>query len=51
MAINAVTTDDMVSHLLFIGATGAGKTNAMLYWMRRLFTERDDVALVLARLA
>ena len=47
MTINAVTPDDMVSHSLFIGATGAGKTNAMLYWMHRLFTERDDVALVL----
>jgi len=47
MAIKPVTPDDMVSHSLFIGATGAGKTNAMLYWMHRLFMERKDVALVL----
>ena len=47
MTVKAVTPDDMVSHSLFIGATGAGKTNAMLYWMHRLFMERRDVALVL----
>ena len=36
----------MLFHALYIGSTGAGKTNALLYWMLRLF-ERKDVALVL----
>jgi len=36
----------VVFHSLFIGSTGAGKTNALLYWLRRLFFERKDVALV-----
>jgi hypothetical protein len=37
----------MVFHALFIGSTGAGKTNALLYWLREFFTNRKDVALVL----
>ena len=37
----------MLFHALFIGSTGAGKTNALLYWLQRLFTNRKDVALVL----
>jgi len=37
----------MVFHSLFIGATGAGKTNALLYWLQRLSRDRKDVALVL----
>ena len=36
----------MIFHSLFIGSTGAGKTNALLYWLRRLFF-RGDIALVL----
>jgi DNA helicase HerA-like ATPase len=39
--------EDIVFHSLFIGSTGAGKTNALLYWLLRLFTDRRDVALVL----
>jgi predicted transcriptional regulator len=42
-----IDDDDVIFHSLFIGSTGAGKTNALLYWLRRLFTERGDVALVL----
>ncbi|MDG6903125.1 MAG: type IV secretory system conjugative DNA transfer family protein, partial [Nitrososphaerota archaeon] len=42
-----VDDDDVIFHSLFIGSTGAGKTNALLYWLRRLFVERRDVALVL----
>jgi DNA helicase HerA-like ATPase len=38
---------DVIFHSLFIGSTGAGKTNALLYWLRRLFIKRKDVALVL----
>jgi type II secretory ATPase GspE/PulE/Tfp pilus assembly ATPase PilB-like protein len=34
----------MIFHALFIGSTGAGKTNALLYWLRRLFSDRKDVA-------
>src|ERR1700674_2557699 len=37
----------MIFHALFIGSTGAGKTNAMLFWLRRLFSNRKDIALVL----
>jgi DNA helicase HerA-like ATPase len=37
----------MVFHSLFIGATGAGKTNTLLYWLQRLSRDRRDVALVL----
>jgi len=33
-------------HALYIGSTGAGKTNALLYWILRLFKEKN-VALVL----
>jgi len=36
----------MLFHALYIGSTGAGKTNALLYWLLRLFA-REDVALVL----
>ena len=43
----AIDDDDVIFHSLFIGSTGAGKTNAMLYWLRRLFVKRRDVALVL----
>ncbi|MDG7011920.1 MAG: TraM recognition domain-containing protein [Nitrososphaerota archaeon] len=43
----AIDDDDVIFHSLFIGSTGAGKTNAMLYWLRRLFMKRRDVALVL----
>ena len=39
--------EDVISHSLFIGSTGAGKTNALLYWLRRLFSDRGDLALVL----
>ena len=39
--------EDMIFHALFIGSTGAGKTNALLYWLRELFASRKDVALVL----
>ena len=42
-----IDDEDMVFHSLFIGSTGAGKTNALLYWLLRLFTDRKDVALVL----
>ncbi len=45
--ISIIDEEDMVFHTLFIGATGAGKTNAMLYWLQRLFSNRKDVALVL----
>jgi len=34
----------MAFHALFIGSTGAGKTNAMLFWLRRLFSNRKDIA-------
>ncbi|MDE1853266.1 MAG: type IV secretory system conjugative DNA transfer family protein [Thaumarchaeota archaeon] len=44
---SAIDDDDVIFHSLFIGSTGAGKTNAMLYWLRRLFMKRRDVALVL----
>jgi DNA helicase HerA-like ATPase len=37
----------MVFHALFIGSTGAGKTNALLYWLHRLFGNRKDLALIL----
>ena len=36
----------MLFHALYIGSTGAGKTNALLYWLLRLFRKKD-VALVL----
>ncbi len=42
----SLTDEEMVFHALFIGATGAGKTNALLYWLRQLFTT-GQVALVL----
>src|SRR5208282_5123547 len=46
MASNSISAEDMLFHALYIGSTGAGKTNALLYWILRLF-ERKDVALVL----
>ena len=47
MAGSTIGAEDMVFHSLFIGATGAGKTNALLYWLERLSRDRKDVALVL----
>jgi len=47
MASSNIGVEDMVFHSLFIGATGAGKTNALLYWLERLSRDRRDVALVL----
>jgi predicted transcriptional regulator len=44
---HTIDDEEMIFHALFIGATGAGKTNAMLFWLRRLFSNRKDVALVL----
>ena len=44
---STIDDDDMLFHALFIGSTGAGKTNALLYWLRKFFTNRKDVALVL----
>ena len=35
----------MLFHALYVGSTGAGKTNALLYWLLRLFA-RKEVALV-----
>ncbi len=37
---------DLIWHTMTIGGTGSGKTNCMLYWLRRLY-ERGDVALIL----
>src|SRR5438132_14033184 len=45
--VRAIVDDDMLFHALFIGSTGAGKTNALLYWLNRLFSNRKEVALVL----
>src|SRR5438132_8841260 len=45
--VRAIVDDDMLFHALFIGSTGAGKTNALLFWLNRLFSNRKDVALVL----
>jgi hypothetical protein len=42
-----IDDEDMIFHALFIGSTGAGKTNALLYWLHSLFANRKDVALVL----
>jgi predicted transcriptional regulator len=47
MMISSIDEEDMVFHTVFIGATGAGKTNALLYWLHRLFTNRRDAALAL----
>jgi hypothetical protein len=47
VANSIIGVEDMVFHSLFIGATGAGKTNALLYWLQRLSSDRRDVALVL----
>ena len=44
---HSIDYEDMLFHALFIGSTGAGKTNALLYWLRKLFSNRKDVALVL----
>jgi len=32
---STIRVEDMIFHSLFIGATGAGKTNALLYWLQR----------------
>jgi len=37
----------MLFHALYIGSKGAGKTNAPLYWLLKLFSTRRDVALIL----
>jgi len=42
-----IDDEEMTFHALFIGSTGAGKTNATLFWLRRLFSNRKDFALVL----
>jgi TraM recognition site of TraD and TraG/Helicase HerA, central domain len=47
VASKNIGTEDMLFHALYIGSTGAGKTNALLYWLLRLFSNRKDVALVL----
>jgi DNA helicase HerA-like ATPase len=44
---STIGAEDMVFHSLFIGATGAGKTNALLYWLERFSRDRKDVVLVL----
>ncbi|MDG6925482.1 MAG: ATP-binding protein [Nitrososphaerota archaeon] len=46
MASSTISAEDMRFHALYIGSTGAGKTNALLYWLLRLFG-RKDVALAL----
>ena len=47
MTGSSIGAEDMVFHSLFIGSTGAGKTNALLYWLQRLFRDRKELALVL----
>src|SRR5271157_1759713 len=44
---NSIDEEDMVFHALFVGSTGAGKTNAVLYWLHQLFSNKKDVAIVL----
>ena len=44
---NSIDQNDMVFHSLFVGSTGAGKTNAVLYWLNQLFSGKKDVALIL----
>ncbi|MGP8058001.1 MAG: helicase HerA domain-containing protein, partial [Nitrososphaerales archaeon] len=44
---NSIDQNDMVFHSLFVGSTGAGKTNAVLYWLNLLFSGKKDVALIL----
>jgi len=46
VASDTISAEDMLFHALYIGSTGAGKTNALLYWLLRLF-KRGDLALVL----
>jgi hypothetical protein len=41
MASSRIGVEDMVFHSLFIGATGAGRTNALLCWLQRLSSDRD----------
>jgi type II secretory ATPase GspE/PulE/Tfp pilus assembly ATPase PilB-like protein len=41
---NIIGDEGVISHSLFIGSTGAGKTLALLYWLRRLFSDRRDIA-------
>jgi hypothetical protein len=45
VASDTISAEDMLFHALYVGSTGAGKTNALLYWLLRLFA-RKDVALV-----
>ena len=45
MPSDTISAEDMLFHALYIGSTGAGKTNTLLYWLLRLFA-RKDVALV-----
>jgi len=45
VARDTISTEDMLFHALYVGSTGAGKTNALLYWLLRLFA-RKEVALV-----
>jgi hypothetical protein len=47
VTINTIGVEDMVFHSLFIGSTGAGKTNTLLYWLQRLSRDRREVDLVL----
>ena len=35
-----IDDEEVVFHSLFIGSTGAGKTNALLHWLRKLFFDR-----------
>jgi DNA helicase HerA-like ATPase len=44
---SVIDEEDVIFHSLFIGSTGAGKTNALLYWLLKIFSDREDVALVL----
>jgi DNA helicase HerA-like ATPase len=45
MTSSSISAEDMLFHALYVGSTGAGKTNALLYWLLRLFA-RKDIALV-----
>ena len=46
--VNSITDgEDVIFHSVFIGSTEAGKTNALLCWGLRLFSDREDVTLVL----
>jgi DNA helicase HerA-like ATPase len=41
VASNSIGNEDVLFHPLYIGSTGAGKTNALLYWLLKLF-KRDN---------